>query len=1202
MKYKKSLIFICLIICLFSIASVCASEVNETVVADEDQNNDLIEIGTNENNDLLGAEEQDVNDVGAIEEQIGRIVTANSSDDGVLTVEKDEDILGDSQYTISSFSGSHTINFGSSGLMNIVLHPVDQNVPYSYHFYVQISKSTGSLKVWKEFSGDTYNSPAALYNIKRINYSFGNDLEPGDYTAQLVNNFGGSALKSFSFTVKDVYDAGQTDPSDYNFCSVTVKDTTINNGFSGNIIMSVSCRHGYNFNLYVYDSKNVAKIYKNYYNPNGGTYSLTYTISPTSLSSGVYTIKIINEKDKSILSVAKLTIGDGISPTPDTNPVPSQIYSVSVKDVSVIHGQSARIEMSIFLNANSDNYHYYSYSFYLKVYDSDNVEKYSKLYSGNTNKNFSKYETFNTEFLNPGSVYTIKIIDYGLNYVITNAKLYIYSTTFQYSVHISNSSKFYSPNNYVNHISFSLYTEYLSVCFYDLKVEIYDSNNVLKQYQNFSGKFTSNHNIKFSINLDLGVYTVRILNRVNNDELGVATLKVLTVPTQAFSVNINDTNITCYYSSRDITMSIAYNMYYDYAYKYDFYLKFYDSNGLEVYNKRFYNDTKKEIITFSIGAKTLRPGVYTMKIVGTVDNKTMETAKLIVTSVNYWDYKVEIIDTIITYNSSDGFNVTITAKYKRYDFYLETYDSNGIKLFSERFFSSNSPSTSVKSLKFKEILHPGDYVLRVRNSQDNRLMDSAKISVKSVSYNNYSVNVEDISINYLDDGVIPVYISPAMSNMYKYDFYLKIYNSENIEVFSERYYNTTPNDSIIYQFGATTFSPGLYEIKIFNTEDNHLMCSSSLKINKIISNISTFDVINSYNSNEFWMLSLEDIHGVAISDAIVSIDLNGVKTYTTDKYGHIRVSTKDLVPNNYTAKIIFEGDDYYSESSTTARVIIIKDTTTITSHNLSTIYNGDDYLFVTLRDSQGELIKNGILSVDFNGINRIISLVNGQAKISTNGLSPNSYVVNISFVGNELYEKSSAVVNVNVKKGTSELNANVITAIYNINKVFEITLKDSKGKSLSGVKVIVNLNGVKTLITDKNGQIRIVIKSFVPKKYAAEITFKDNGNYTGLTKTVNVIVKKATPKLTAKAKSFKKSVKTKKYAVTLKDNTGKAMKKVKITLKIKNKKFTAKTNKKGKATFKIKKFTKKGTFKAKITFKGNVYYKKVTKKVKIKIK
>ena len=60
MKYKKGLIFICLIICLFTIASVCAADVNETVVTNEDQSeegvsvedNDLIEVGTTEENEL----------------------------------------------------------------------------------------------------------------------------------------------------------------------------------------------------------------------------------------------------------------------------------------------------------------------------------------------------------------------------------------------------------------------------------------------------------------------------------------------------------------------------------------------------------------------------------------------------------------------------------------------------------------------------------------------------------------------------------------------------------------------------------------------------------------------------------------------------------------------------------------------------------------------------------------------------------------------------------------------------------------------------------------------------------------------------------------------------------------------------------------------------------------------------------------------
>jgi 5-hydroxyisourate hydrolase-like protein (transthyretin family) len=147
------------------------------------------------------------------------------------------------------------------------------------------------------------------------------------------------------------------------------------------------------------------------------------------------------------------------------------------------------------------------------------------------------------------------------------------------------------------------------------------------------------------------------------------------------------------------------------------------------------------------------------------------------------------------------------------------------------------------------------------------------------------------------------------------------------------------------------------------------------------------------------------------------------------------------------------------------------------------------------------------------------------------------------------------------------------------------------------------LNGLKTYTTDSNGQIKVSTKGLAPKAYTAKVTFNGNANYVASAKDIKVTVKKATPKMTAKKKTFKRTVKTKKYTIVLKDNTGKAMKKVKVTLKLKGKKtITAKTNSKGKATFKIKKLTKKGTYKTTVTFKGNKYYNKVAKKVKIKIK
>ncbi|MBR4448044.1 peptidoglycan-binding protein [Methanobrevibacter sp.] len=209
------------------------------------------------------------------------------------------------------------------------------------------------------------------------------------------------------------------------------------------------------------------------------------------------------------------------------------------------------------------------------------------------------------------------------------------------------------------------------------------------------------------------------------------------------------------------------------------------------------------------------------------------------------------------------------------------------------------------------------------------------------------------------------------------------------------------------------------------------------------------------------------------------------------------------------------------------------------------------------------------------------------------------YEVNATFEGLDNVTINNATITVDKLK--TELSATAITTTYNINKDLVITLKDSTGKALTGVKVTVDLNGAKEYTTDKNGQVKISTKGLAPKTYNAKITFNGETNYDKSTKDVKVTVKKATPKITAKKKTFKKSVKTKKYTITLKDNAGKPIKNAKVTLKVKGKTYKAKTNSKGKATFKITKLNKKGTFKAVIKYKGNKYYKKLTKKVKINV-
>ena len=173
--------------------------------------------------------------------------------------------------------------------------------------------------------------------------------------------------------------------------------------------------------------------------------------------------------------------------------------------------------------------------------------------------------------------------------------------------------------------------------------------------------------------------------------------------------------------------------------------------------------------------------------------------------------------------------------------------------------------------------------------------------------------------------------------------------------------------------------------------------------------------------------------------------------------------------------------------------------------------------------------------------------------------------------------------------------------VYGKDQYVTISLKDDLGNALTGFDLTVIFNGVKVMKTDANGQIKLSTKGLAPKTYQITVSYAGNSQYVSSSKTANVVINKLPVKLTAKAKTFKKSAKTKKYTIVLKNAQNKPMKKVKVTLKIKKKTYRAKTNSKGKATFKLK-IKKKGKYTGTVTYPGNAYNQKITKKVKIIVK
>ena len=617
-------------------------------------------------------------------------------------------------------------------------------------------------------------------------------------------------------------------------------------------------------------------------------------------------------------------------------------------------------------------------------------------------------------------------------------------------------------------------------------------------------------------------------------------------------------------------------------------------------------------------------------------------------------YSLSVFDHGIRSGAGGAISISVTSAtgYSyAYDFYLKIYDSSNTLKINKRYNSPSSTSKISHPISSNE-LPVGTYTIKLYNYADNKLMDSAKLTIaqsdsacSSLTYDEYSVRVSSTTINYGSSGTITMSITPS-SSRYKYDFYLKIYDSSNNEKISRRYSSTATDTSVTYTVSANQLNVGTYRMKIINTYDSKQMSTATLTVQ---SSSNPTNPTTSYPSSSVYSVSVSSSTMTYGSSGSISMSISPASSSTYKYYYYLKVydsnnnqkisqvysgtsaaysktytvGATELSAGTYTVKIINYAD---SKVMSTATLTIQSDTMSKEIVVFNTLYS--IHTSYSCRDTNNlpkELVikspeniynLDGIpITINVNGktFTKKIGYYNSWSEdwvhgvvfeLSDFGLKPGTYDALINFAGNTHYQSSSWVTKLIVEKDSVDAFVSTKKMDYGGPLDFVIVSGESPGYHLSGIKVSVNINGIsKTFTTDKDGSVYFPTKGLVPKTYTATISFGGNGLYKKSTIKLQVTVKKGTPKVTAKAKTFKKSVKTKKYTITLKnDMDNKPINKVKVTLKVNGKKYKATTNSKGKAMFKITKLTKKGKHTATVKFAGNKYYKSFNKKVKIRIK
>ena len=450
----------------------------------------------------------------------------------------------------------------------------------------------------------------------------------------------------------------------------------------------------------------------------------------------------------------------------------------------------------------------------------------------------------------------------------------------------------------------------------------------------------------------------------------------------------------------------------------------------------------------------------------------------------------------------------------------------------------------------------------------------------SISLNKYSIFVGD-------EVIVAVNMNPTVKGTVRLNI-----GSKSYDVVVNRGVGT---------FAISDLEMGTYDVQaIFDGDNEHSASSSDVKILEV-KKIPTNFTVTIDNPSIF--VGDKAIFAVNTNPAVTGIVRLNIGSDSYDVVVNGGVGTfaiSDLEMGTYDVQAIFDGDNKYLGNFSDVKQLEVNriPTSLAVSIDNPSIFVGDSVVVGVVLNQT----INNVVIVNVNDKDYLIGIVNGKGNLTLSGLTFGTYTVNATFAGEGKYAKSgSNNVSLEVNRIKTQLTADSITVTYNGNSDLLITLKDNNGNAVRNANVIVNINGAKTLTTDSNGQVKLSTNGLAPNIYAAKITFDGNAVYDISSKEVKVTVKKATPALTAKAKTFKAKVKTKKYTIALRDNAGKAIKNAKVTLKVKGKTFKATVSSNGKATFKITNLKKKGNYNAVITYGGNNLYNKVTKNVKIKV-
>lgn len=221
------------------------------------------------------------------------------------------------------------------------------------------------------------------------------------------------------------------------------------------------------------------------------------------------------------------------------------------------------------------------------------------------------------------------------------------------------------------------------------------------------------------------------------------------------------------------------------------------------------------------------------------------------------------------------------------------------------------------------------------------------------------------------------------------------------------------------------------------------------------------NLVKYYKNKSRFVVLLKDILGNCLADKDIQISINGMAyTRQTNKEGVASIAI-NLNPGEYDVVSKFNGDNSYNESIVIHNSICVL--STLNGNNLTKYYLNASQYYVQVLDGLGNPIKNRNVTMNIHGVfyNRLTN-EDGFAKLNIN-LDPGTYILTA-------YHPDTGLSYSNTITVLSRIKTTNIGMFYKDGTGFDAMLCDETGKVLVNTDVTFNIHGVfYTRTSDSNG-------------------------------------------------------------------------------------------------------------------------------------